>query len=280
MLGSRGSILNHGGRRIKCRAREGNFLVAGGRGGKLGVMKTGTPLLFCAFAPVFALLAPVAEGAALVTYGFGTTADLLLDPTTTVGGVDATALVPAGGAITLQRSGVNLGPSLANALGVSGSGLNSTEAFAVGAGRYFSFTLTPEAGQMISLESLTMNANIGSQATAPNFSLRMDTGSGFTTVATGLVTAESGASGTPFNAFDLDFTESTPGSLSNLTGTVTFQMVFYNAVTTPLPSGWAGWVRLDDLSIHGVVSPIPEPGSMMLGLVGAGLLLTRRARRR
>ncbi len=248
--------------------------------GRLGGMRPGTPHVFFAFATVLGLLAPVADGAALVTYGFGTSStDVVLDPTMTVGGMSATALSAASSAISLQRSGVALGTSSASALGVSGTGLNSTEAFALGAGRYFSFTLTPGAGQMLSLEKLTMNANIGGQATAPNFSIRLDTGSGFNTVATGQVTAESGASGTPFNAFDLAFSEVTPGALSNLTGTVTIQMVFYNAVTTPLPAGWSSWVRIDDLSIHGVVSPIPEPGSMMLGVLGAGFLLTRRTRR-
>ncbi|WAC18642.1 hypothetical protein OVA24_15525 [Luteolibacter sp. SL250] len=244
-------------------------------------MKPGTSFLFCAFATVLGLLAPAADGASLVTYGFGTSGtDVVLDPTMTVGGVSASALAAASGAITLQRSGVTLGTSSPSALGVSGSGLNSTEAFAIGAGRYFSFTLTPGSGQMLTLEKLTMNANIGGQNTAPNFSLRLDTGSGFNTVATGLVTAESGSSGSPFNAFDLAFSETTPGALSNLTGTVTFQMVFYNAVADPLPSGWSSWVRIDDLSIHGVVSPIPEPGSAMLGLLGAGCMLARRARRR
>lgn len=244
-------------------------------------MTPGTSHLFFAFATLLGLHAPIAEGAALITYGFGASStDVVLAATTTVGGVSSTPLSPASGDITLQRSGVALGSSSASALGVSGTGLNSTEAFAVGAGRYFTFTLTPDAGQTISLERLTMNANIGGPATAPSFSLRANTGTGFNTIATGVVTAESGSSGSPYDAINLAFTESTPGALSNLTGTVTFQMVFYNSVTTPLPAGWSSWVRIDDLSIHGVVSPIPEPSAMALGMMGAGALLSRRTRKR
>jgi len=49
-------------------------------------------------------------------------------------------------------------------------------------------------------------------------------------------------------------------------------MVFYD--TTATPATWDAWVRLDDIYLDSTV--IPEPGSALLGLLGAGFLIRRR----
>lgn len=152
--------------------------------------------------------------------------------------------------------------------------MNSTEAFAVGASRFFTFTITPDLGQQISLERLTMNANLGGTNLSPDFSVRVDTGSGYNTVATGSITAQTGS----HNAINLAFAEPTPGALTNLTGTVTVQMVFYHTVT-PLPGGWSEWVRMDDIAVIGTVAAVPEVGTTMLGAAGLAFMLFRRGRK-
>jgi hypothetical protein len=218
-------------------------------------------------------LAAQASAATLVLYSMGS-ASLSTAPTT-IGGVNATSLT-AGSGVTFQNSGVVMGTSTARALGLSGTGVAATETDAITAGRTITFTLTATAGQALTLQTFTMNANLGGPLLSPEFSVRVNTGSGFTVAGTGAITSTSAGSGTPFDAINVPLTEPTLGAFSNLTGTVTVQVVFYDT-TTPAAT-WTDWVRMDDMAINGTVTPVPEVGSALLVVSGAALAMMRRRR--
>lgn len=237
---------------------------------------TSSATIRAAFLAALAATASAGTSAAatLVTYSFGTTT-FSLNPTTTLAGLGA-GPIGGGSGVSLLNSGVTLGTSTARALGVSGTGVSSTEAAAVLANRFFTFTLTPDAGQMISLQNITMNANLGGTLLPQEFSVRINTGTGYTTAAATVMTATSTSTGSPFHSLNLSLTEPVPGAYTNLTGPVSVQVVFYD--TTSPATSWDAWVRMDDISIIGTVAPVPEAGSSMLALAGAGLLAARRRR--
>ncbi|HVJ45693.1 MAG TPA: hypothetical protein VM511_04860 [Luteolibacter sp.] len=231
------------------------------------------PSLFL-FIALSALSVQGLRAATLVSYTFGTGAAADFNPTTTAGSIfSSVTAITAGSGVTLESSGVDLGGSGLRAMGVDGpNAVSSTEAFAISTGRFISFTLTPQVGQSFDLGSIAFRANIGGPNTANEFSIQVDTGSGFNTAATGIVTAESGSTGSPRNIFNLALTPPSAGAYTGITTPTTIRMVFYD--TTATPATWDAWVRLDDIYLDSTV--IPEPGSALLGLLGAGFLIRRR----
>lgn len=212
------------------------------------------------------------QAAALAVYTFGTDGSLDRNVTSTLGGITSTTLTA--GWIDTGLSGATFGESGANALWLSRSAAalaTSLEA-AVSSNRYLSFDLTPGAGESITIESLSLYANTVNN---PNFvadtvTLQINTGSGWITHGTEVITARGGATPGQLLSYTLD----TP--LTGLTSPVNLRLLFYN--TTGNEAGnWTEWTRIDDITVHGTL--IPEPSSLLfLTSASIGCLALRKRR--
>jgi hypothetical protein len=158
-----------------------------------------------------------------------------------------------------------------------GSG-GSTAANAISSGDYFKLTLTPTAGNSITLSSLSFDIFA---ATAGPSARQLYIFSDKTGIAGGseLFTGStvSGSTLIPYNTaangqnFSIDL--SGDSALANITDSVTFR--FYTQTPTSAQS-----LALDDITFNGTVAPVPEPGYFaFLSLDGLLLLLVVNRRR-
>jgi PEP-CTERM motif len=149
---------------------------------------------------------------------------------------------------------------------------------------YFSFTLTPNAGQTITIDSVSFDSMLGTSTTTANrefFLLSNETGYLDTDVllAGG---SQPTIGGYTFTTPQIPLNNSTIGdqnysvdlsgnsAFANLTGPVTFR-IYIGTDTVSQNLGFS------QLTVNGVVVPAPEPSSLaFLGLGLAGLLVLNR----
>ena len=216
-------------------------------------------------------------------------ADVLVSYDMQTAGVRTNASVVGSGltATSLIGNNLNAGTPTAITMGAAttdfytawafiGSG-GSTAANAITSGDYFRLTLTPTAGNSITVSSLSFDAFAG---TAGPSARQLYVFSDKTGIAGGseLFTAStvSGSPLIPYNTaaagqnFSIDL--SGYAALANITDSVTFR--FYTQTPTAAQS-----LALDDITFNGIVSPAPEPSSFaLLGLGGLALLAVSRRR--
>ena len=150
----------------------------------------------------------------------------------------------------------------------------STNAAAVTANDYVSFTLTPLSGATFSLTSLTLDAsNYTNDGTfsAESFFLRSSV-NGFS-ANVGLTQSITAASMGAITGFSFTLTGA---AFQNLTAPIEFRLFFQDGVNDPDRG-----TMFDNITLNGttVAGAIPEPATWML--MGVGLLLgTQRLRRK
>jgi hypothetical protein len=246
----------------------------------ISIMKTRFPLAF--FIACTGLL-PVnhSQAAVLADYRFAA----FTNAATNVAAGATAGPITNGGGLTFRDSGGNFAPSGAQSRGLTGDGANPqvshSAAEALTNNDFISFTFNPGAGNQLSVTGFSFWANVAtSTEISSNFRVQMINGGTTTLLSTGddaldnitkvVLGAGSGTGdGQQFN-FNLS-------GLTGLTGTTTFRILFYD--TDMAMTNWSGnWLRIDDITLSGDISPIPEPAAVLLGFLGAGFLLRRRRR--
>lgn len=213
------------------------------------------------------LIAPM-HAAVLSQYTFAANS---LAATTQASGLTAGSITNGGG-LSVKQSGFNLGGTGTPALGwSSGGSVPGSVSAALTSNQFFTFTLTPNAGQQINLTDITFYANIGSDVSlARSFELQVTTnGTDYSPVGGATLTRDSTGAGAQFS-YSL-------ASYTNITSQTRFRFVPYD---TTITGSWSdgSWIRLDDITVNGTVSPIPEASGIALTAVGLLGLATRRRR--
>ncbi len=213
----------------------------------------------------------LSSAAVLVKYEFTADATSLV-PTTTGSGVTSANILSASG-LSKQGSGVNFtGSSGPRVLGWQGSGtISGNLSEALTANHYFTFTLTPTAGQKMDLTNLTFFSNVGGTALVPRtLELQVSTdGTNFNSAGTQTLAFDDLSSTALFNM--------SLAAYSGVSTQTTFRIALYDLERDNVNWGSGNWVRFEDITVNGTVSPIPEPSAAFLGSIGA-LALFRRTR--
>ena len=222
----------------------------------------------------------------LANYGF-TTASVA--STVSVTGITAST-------VTTPKTYFGFSSGLGNAYAfpttvVNGSGgvaaYSTTAADAVATSRYFEFTVTPTAGNQVTLSTLSFNygavAATGSAAQAgapftPMFQVRSST-DGYT-AGIGTTNAMSYVAGQADVTRLLTISLSSLSGFSQLTTPTTFRLYGYFSTGAP---GYSDSLRIDNINLTGTVSAIPEPSAFAAGLgfaaLGVAVTCTRRRRK-
>lgn len=140
---------------------------------------------------------------------------------------------------------------------------------AVTADSYFEFTITPDVGQSIDFNSITLeaargggsNRGLGVASSADDYATFLPD----TLPVTGIETQED-----VYTNYAVDVT-----SLTQITGAVTFRVYLWSGAVT-------NTIYLDNITADGVISPIPEPSTYaaIFGVGVLGLAILRRLRNR
>lgn len=216
------------------------------------------------------------RAAVLVYFSMGTTAtDVTYDgtntqpdffPTTVDANVSATGMMlPPGTTVIMQASVAATAPPSAPYLRLDQNGNSTSEAQAVANDKYFTFSITPNPGRIMSLTSLDFNATRGGGATPRGYGVR-SSANGF---ASDLSTADLDTARPTWTPISVDL--SGPG-FQNLTSATTLTFRFYSYAPSPGQS-----IDWDDFTLNGTVTVVPEPAS---GLLCAAALATAARRRR
>lgn len=187
----------------------------------------------------------------------------LLTPSTTAANTSTTTIT--GGA------GVFVGPS--NSFYASAPFMIVNRSFDDDASQYWQFTVTAADGYELDLTSFTFDGARGGASAPRTYSVRTSvggTGFGAPSIGSGEFTfqrsGDASATDTmPTFTFDLSGPE-----FQNLTS-ITFRVFF----DTP---GVSQNIDIDNVTVNGMVSPIPEPSTAALGLGAALLMLRKRSR--
>jgi hypothetical protein len=127
---------------------------------------------------------------------------------------------------------------------------------------YFEFTLTPDSGYEFSLSSISFGYR--ATGTGPNaFAVRSSSDSFASALTSGVITSDSSWHSTGTLSI----------TLSSLTAATTLRVYGFGA------SSGSGTLRVDDVTLNGTVTAIPEPSAYaaLLGAVAlAGAMLRRR----
>jgi hypothetical protein len=222
-------------------------------------------------------VAGTARAAILVTYPFNAAPAASKDPTA-VAGVVASQMSDAVGDFDVSTS--------SGTAFLRGTASENSLANAIMTPDYLQFTLTPAAGQVMSLTSFIFDhlaSNDTTTAFTSNLSIFASLNGFATTPAAGdalgtstvTVNASIGAGNTLLGN-DVAFSLSAP-AFQNLTSssTVTFRIYGFDNAT-----GSEQINRIDDIRIDGQLTAVPEPSSMLLALSGFGLVAWRQLRRR
>ena len=224
---------------------------------------------------LFGEMLSVGRAATLVEYGMtGTSLPQLETATTVDPGVTASLIAGNGSTVTLTQTGTT--PNLLNVAMAGGTALSTlNETTTITGGTYISFTLTPDAGESLSLTSLSFKAEASSSSNPRAFYV-FSTANGASTVGTTLLTdnnAVGGTLGTSLTSYTIDLSGS---QYQNLTSAITFK--FYVQTPALLQS-----ISFDDIAVIGVASvvSVPEPvPTALLGMsafaCGATVLIRRR----
>lgn len=226
------------------------------------------------------LLLASAKAAVLADYRFAA----FTNAATNVASGATAGSITNGGGLTFRDSGGNFAPSGAQSRGLTGDGASGPQVShsateAVTNSDFISFTFNPGAGNQLSVTGFSFWANLGSSTDiSSNFQVQMINGANTTILSSGIdatdnITKVTGGAGSgTVDGQQFNFSLS---GLTGLTGTTTFRILFYD--TDSLVTNWSGnWVRIDDITLSGDISPIPEPTTALLGLLGAGFLIRRR----
>ena len=234
-------------------------------------------------AAAVALTASQSFAAALVTYGFESytvSSDAGAPADSTAAGVTASNLAPNSAALLAQ--GNNAG-NVGNYFFTSGSGASGrsvgyqsqytadSNAAAITANTYDSFTLTPAAGSQFvfgagdafTYQFQVRNLSNGNAAFVSGIDLR----SSVDDYATSIGTVTQGVGGFTAQSISL-------ASLGTTTGPVTFRLYLFD---NPAGTNGGNDSKLDTVVVNGTVAAVPEPASLgLLGLGGVALLGRRR----
>lgn len=212
-------------------------------------MKFPTPIFLLAL-----LCASSSSASVLVSYSMShLTTPPIVTPTTSDPSVVATNLTSNN--LTISYVPVSGNDVLTAAPGSATANAAATFTAAI----YFSFTITPNAGQSLSLSSLTFTAAPGGTSGVTRAFYVASSVEGFST-ANVLVTDTTNGGGMSlaaptYNPYTVDFTSIASSALyQNLTSATTFR--FYVQV-----DGATRTVNFDDIVLNGTVSAIPEPTS-------------------
>lgn len=228
-------------------------------------------------ASIAGLFAANVSGAVLAVYNFTGNADSVSSVPANVG---ATSLSIGASGTEFGVSGTGHGWSTTATTNNPGAaatqptrfvrtlGLNSTEAGAVTDSDFFRFTLTPASGFQVNYTDLSfdlavttnsLNANTASwflRSSADGFAANIGLTASVTQGASAGLTS-------PYTHFSLDLT-----GLQNLSDPVTFRLYTYSSA-----AGLTGTInRIDNITLSGDITPIPEPTMLSSIVVAAGLL--------
>ncbi len=171
------------------------------------------------------------------------------------------------------RSTAGGAPNL-NTIFTRGGVLTTSEANAVAAADFYSFTLTPNVGSMAGLSNLTFVTDATYGATVSytaNFFIRSSI-DGFASNITAFSDGP-GTSGTAFNARSVDLTGA---AFQNLSSAVEFRVYLFHTGTDALNTN--AITRSDTYVLNGTMSPVPEPSVGVFG--GLAALIIGALRRR
>ena len=231
------------------------------------------PLVFCVTIP-FVWTASLS--AALVDYHFDSNGTIY-DPVVSVTEISAGAFSRGPGVSTMP-TGTSLLAQSVRSLYMNNTGFyETTLSGAVTAEDFFFFDITVDAGSQVDFSNFSfysLRRPIAEEGIgAPQaFALYSSADSYASSIGTGTIPLANNSNAFTFQDFDL----SGNASLQGLTGTTTFQMVFY------VPDGIAGVnerkFRIDEVSVDGIVTAVPEPNHAALlgGLLAAACLIVRR----
>ena len=152
-----------------------------------------------------------------------------------------------------------------NAVYESGWGITASDA-----PQYFTFTLQPDSGYQIDISGFSFAEKGGSSSGLPPFStlsIGWSLSSSIDSFASAIAVGSTSVSA--FSPFSI------PLSYTNLTAPVEFRL---RADAGPLIGPRVNSWFVDNVSIDGTVSAIPEPTSLQLGLALCGLAVLRRRR--
>lgn len=196
------------------------------------------------------MLAPgLAAAATLVTYTFP--AANSLSPTFQATHTNSSAVSLSSSTIDQN---VTTGADFVNEPYIQGRGWNaSTQATA----KYFTFTINAEANYLIDITGISFNA--------------LATGAGPSALGVAI-------GSTAIGSFDLGSATLLAVSqpVSGYNGLSSVEIRIQGWLNGSRTSSGSGDLRIDDLVVEGRVVPVPEPGSYLLGALGALGLLRRR----
>jgi hypothetical protein len=143
----------------------------------------------------------------------------------------------------------------------------TSQAAAVTANDYFTFTITPTAGIAFNVSSLSFDYANYSSSTFPveNFFVR-SSADGFANNLAAAVTASAASAGT-FSTATINLSGNS--SLQNVTSTLEFRLYVYDSTST---SGRGALV--DNIVVNGTTAAVPEPATT--ALLGMGVLIAAR----
>lgn len=207
--------------------------------------------------------------------------DLTAGATTAAAKVTAAGL--SSGSVTYTGYGAGIH---ANTLQGQVVDVNSTLADEITANRYFSVTLTPDAGMAIDFDHVSFNGTVFDwTGVGSTHNLQFSVFSSATGFGAGNVldtlSYDNLATGT--HLFNETFDVSGVAGLDNVTSAVEFRFYLINTGDDASYFSFAGHASYngtqhhDDLEFNGTVSVIPEPASIaLIGLAGSGLVWFRK----
>jgi hypothetical protein len=213
------------------------------------------------------------HGAELLRYNFGligqeTTVETspAYGPTISAANLTASPVRDVAGNVAIEISSAATTPVGAPFLRVDPQGNSTTAVAAVAANKYFEFTVTPDSGFALNLDSLAFDVTRGGGSTPRGYSL-FSSANNFTTSLAGGDLATARPTYTPVTA-------ALGGTHTGLTAPTTFRFYVYAPAA-------GNSIDFDNFVLNGSVTVVPEPGTISLMALGTlGLIgLVRRQRR-
>jgi hypothetical protein len=219
-----------------------------------------------------ASIGALTRGAELLRYSFGATGQETTVETSpaynaTISGANLTAspVQDLNGQVGIEISSAATTPVGAPFLRVDPQGNSTSGAGAVTAGKYFEFTVTPDANFALDLSSLTFDVTRGGGATPRGFLLR-GSADNFASDLAGQDLTTARPTYTPISV-------TLPGAYTDLAGSATFRFYVYAPAA-------GNSVDFDNMVLNGAVAAVPEPATTALIAAGAlGLVAISRRRR-